>query len=341
MLARFLVAAGLAVAASGAAAQAEKTTVRFSQGWLFQATQAQFPLAEAKGYWKSEGLDVTVDRGSGSQTSIQRVVAGTHDIAYADVGTLVKWNAENPGKEMVLFYVAEDGFPLGVYSLKSKGLQKPKDLEGRKLGAPPFDGGRQMFPVFAKVNGVDTTKITWLSMDANLREQMLMKGEVDAITGFITSAVPSLNALGTKTADIAVMRYDAFGFDGFGNAVFASKDFVEKNPKTVAAFVRGVNKAMKELVADPKAAIEALKMRDGLINVGVETERLKLYVKELLLTPNVKANGFSSVSTKKLDAQIADVMEAFNVKASVTSASLYTDRFLPPKADRIPPAWKD
>lgn len=127
------------------------------------------------------------------------------------------------------------------------------------------------FPVFAKVNGVDTAKITWL----------------------------------------------------------------------VAAFVRGVNKAMKELVADPKAAIEALKMRDGLIDVGVETERLRLYVKELLLTPNVKANGFSSVNTKKLDAQIADVMEAFNVKASVTSASLNTDRFLPPKAERLPPVWKE
>ena len=331
----------LGVLAPPASAQLEKTNVRFSQGWLFQATQAQFPLAEVKGYWKSEGLDVSVDRGSGSQTSIQRVVAGTHDIAYADVGTIVKWNAENPGKEMTIVYVAEDGFPLGAYSLKSKGLTKPKDLEGKKLGAPPFDGGRQMFPAFAKVNGIDTSKITWLSMDANLREQMLIKGEVDAITGFITSAVPSLNALGVKTSDIAVMRYDAFGFDGFGNAVFASKDYVEKNPKTVAAFVRGVNKAMKEMVADPKAAIDALKVRDGLVNTAVETERLKLYVKELLLTPNVKANGFSSVNHAKLDAQIAAVLDAFNVKAQVTAAALYTDRFLPPKADRLPPAYKE
>jgi NitT/TauT family transport system substrate-binding protein len=316
-LSRLLTSAALAALLAGlalpASAQLEKTTVRFSQGWLFQATQAQFPLAEVKGYWKSEGLEVSVDRGSGSQTSIQRVVAGTHDIAYADVGTIVKWNAENPGKEMTIVYVAEDGFPLGAYSLKTKGLTKPKDLEGKKLGAPPFDGGRQM----------------------------LVKGEVDAITGFITSAVPSLNALGVKSADIAVMRYDAFGFDGFGNAVFASRDYVEKNPKTVAAFVRGVNKAMKEMVADPKAAIDALKVRDGLVNTAVETERLKLYVKELLLTANVKANGFSSVNHAKLDTQIAAVLDAFNVKAQVTAASLYTDRFLPPKADRMPPAWKD
>ena len=336
-----VVAATTLLAPGTASAQVEKPAVRFSQGWLFQATQAQFPLAEAKGYWKAEGLDVTVDRGSGSQTSIQRIVANTHDIAYADVGTIVKWNAENPGKEMVIVYVAEDGFPLGAYSLKSKGITKPKDLEGKRLGAPPFDGGRQMFPVFAKVNHLDTSKITWLSMDANLREQMLARGEVDAITGFITSAVPSLNAIGVKTADIAVMRYDAYGFDGFGNAVFASKAYVEQNPKTVAAFVRGVNKAMKELIADPKAAIDALKARDGLINTEVETQRLQLYIKELLLTPNVKANGFSAVNQKKLETQIADVLEAFNVKATMTAASLYTDRFLPPKADRLPPAYKE
>ena len=93
-----------------------------------------------------------------------------------------------------------------------------------------------MFPAFAKVNGIDQSKITWLSMDANLREQMLAKGEVDAITGFITSAVPSLNAIGVKTADINVMRYDAFGFDGFGNAVFASRDYVEKNTKAATVF---------------------------------------------------------------------------------------------------------
>ena len=332
----------LAVVISGpAAAQLEKPAIKFSQGWLFQATQAQFPLAHERGYWKSEGLDVTVDRGNGSATSIQRVISGTHEIAYSDVGTIVKWNAENPGKELMMIYVAEDGFPLGAFALKTKGIVKPKDLEGKKLGAPSFDGGRQMFPAFAKANGIDQSKITWFSMDASLREQMLVKGDVDVITGFITSAVPTLNGLGVKTADIMIMKYDDFNLDGFGNAVFASREFVEKNPKTVAAFVKGLNRAMKDIVADPKAAIGAIKARDPLINTDLETERLKLYVKELLLTPNVKANGFSAVDTKKLERQITSVMDAFNVKANVTVASMYTDKFLPSKADRMPPPYKE
>jgi NitT/TauT family transport system substrate-binding protein len=131
---------------------------------------------------------------------VQRVIAGTHDMAFADLGTIIKWNGENPDKPLVAVYVAEDGFPLGAFALKTKGIGKPKDLEGKTLGAPPFDGGRQMFPVFAKVNSLDAAKISWMSIDANLREQMLAKGQVDVITGFVTSALPTLNSLGIKGA---------------------------------------------------------------------------------------------------------------------------------------------
>lgn len=324
-----------------ALAQLEKPAIKFSQGWLFQATQAQFPLAAEKGYWKSEGLDVTVDRGAGSATSVQRVVSGAYDLAYADMGTVIKWNLENPGREIQAVYIAEDGFPLVAVALKKSGIAKPKDLEGRRMGAPSFDGGRQMFPVFAKVNGIDTSKIVWISMDANLREQMLARGEVDAITGFITSAVPSLNALGVKTADLTVMRYDAYDLNGHGNAVIATREFIEKNPKTVAAFVKGLNRGMKHLVAQPADAIAALKTRDPLINTGVETQRLSLYIKELLLTRNVRENGFSAVYPPKLLREIDSVAAAFGARSTVTPASVYTDRFLPPQAERLPPPYKE
>ena len=170
---------------------------------------------------------------------------------------------------------------------------------------------------------------------------MLARGEVDVITGFLTSAVPSLNGLGVKTADLNIMKYDDFNLDGFGNAVFATRDFVEKNPKTVAAFTKGLNKAMKELISDPKAAIAAIKGRDPLVSADLETQRLSLYVKELLLTDNVKKNGLSAVNTKKMEAQIASVLDAFNVKASMPVSSVYTDKFLPSKADRMPPAYKE
>ncbi len=252
-------------------AQVEKPGLKLSMGWLFQATQAQFPLTAEKGYWKSEGMDVTVDRGAGSATSVQRIVSGAYDFAFADMGTVIKWNLENPGREILAGYVAEDAFPLAAVALKKSGITKPKDIEGKRIGAPSFDGGRQLFPVFAKANSLDTGKITWTSMDANLREQMLVRGEVDAITGFITSTVPSLNALGIKSSELTVIRYDAHNLDGYGNTLIVMKDFADKNPKTVTAFVKGLNRGMKDMIASPKSAIDALKGRDPLINVDSET----------------------------------------------------------------------
>jgi NitT/TauT family transport system substrate-binding protein len=123
--------------------------------------------------------------------------------------------------------------------------------------------------------------------------------------------------------------------------VFGTREFIEKHPKTVAAFVKGLNRAMKDMVSDPNAALAALKTRDPLVSMDTEAARLKLYVRELLLTDNVRQNGFSAVEPKKLDATIAAVVEAFALKTSVSAASVYTDRFLPPKAERIPPAYKE
>ncbi|RZI95350.1 MAG: hypothetical protein EOP39_29710, partial [Rubrivivax sp.] len=150
-----------------------------------------------------------------------------------------------------------------------------------------------------------------------------------------------VGALGVKPADLSVIRYDANGLDCYGNAVIATRDFAEKNPKTTTAFVKAVNRGMKEMVAQPKAGLEALKLRDPLINMDVEAGRMTLYIKELLLTPNVKDNGFSSVSTARLQKSIDAVVEAFGAKTTATPASLYTERFLPPKAERIPPAYHE
>jgi NitT/TauT family transport system substrate-binding protein len=333
-LAGALIAGALAPAA--AFAQVETPRVRFSLGWLFQATQAHFTLAADRGYYKAEGLDVTVDRGAGSGASIQRVIAGSHELAYTDIGTLAKYNAENPGKEVIAVYVAEDGYPLAIFAPRGKGIATPKDLEGKRIAAPTFDGARQMFPAFAKANGIDPAKINWQTVDAQLREPMLVRGEADAISGFITSGIPTLAALGLKGDNLVVMRYSQNNLDGFGNAIIATREFAEKNPRTVAAFVRAANKGLRDMIAEPRAAIDSLKQRDPLVNVDTETERMQIVLSEgSVLTPNVKQNGLSSVDPKRLERAVAAVLDAYNLKVALPNDRVYTDRFLPPRAERM------
>jgi len=340
---RFILAAVIGLGSAQAAlAQVEKPNLKFTLGWLFQAPQAPFTYAAEKGYFKAEGLNVEVDRGSGSGASIQRVISGSHDIGHADMGTIIKWNAENPDKPLMVFYSPEDGYPLAIISLKDKAnITNPRQLEGRKLGAPVFDGARQMFPALAKANKLDAAKITWVTMDANLREAMLVRGEVDAISGFITSGGLGVEGLGVKKENIVVMKYDDHNLDGFGNVVFATREFTERNPRTVTALTRAINRAFKDAVSDPKAVAASLKGRDPLISLDLENRRMVLAVKEMYITPNVKANGLSSVEPKKLERAIASTLDAFNIKATLKPEQVYTDKFLPPKAERMLPEFKE
>jgi NitT/TauT family transport system substrate-binding protein len=107
---------------------AEKVTVRFT--WKLKGEYAPLFVALDKGYYKAEGLDVTMDPGQGSAGAVQRVATGAYQIGFADVNSTIEYNAKNPGKEVLCVFMAYDFAPFGVYALKKSGIKVPKDLDG-------------------------------------------------------------------------------------------------------------------------------------------------------------------------------------------------------------------
>jgi NitT/TauT family transport system substrate-binding protein len=85
--------------------------------------------------------------------------------------------------------------------------------------------GVARFPIFVKANNLDAAKITWTAMDAPLRETMLARGDVDAITGFYFTSLLNLNARGVKDEDVEVMMYPKYGVNLYGNAIIVSEQF--------------------------------------------------------------------------------------------------------------------
>src|SRR5437899_12384191 len=87
--------AAVAVMAGPAVAQ---TDVKFALDWKFEGPSAPYFVAIDKGYYKAEGLNVTVDSGPGSVAGIARVAAGTYPIGFFDINSLVKFRDQNPDK---------------------------------------------------------------------------------------------------------------------------------------------------------------------------------------------------------------------------------------------------
>lgn len=336
---RALVAAAVALVAPVAAFA--QTPIKFQLDWRFEGPAALFLASAAKGYYKEAKLDVTIDAGNGSGGTVTRVAQGTYDMGFADLAALMEFHANNPDapNKPVAVMMVYNNTPAAVLALKKSGITKPADLVGKKLGAPVFDAGRRGFPIFAKANNL--SNITWTSMDPPLRETMLVKGEIDAITGFSFTSLLNLEARGVKPEDVVVLPYPQYGVKLYGNVIIASPKLIKENPAAVKAFLSAFAKGAKEVMANPDPAIDYVKARDGIIDVKLEQRRLRMAIDAVVASADARSEGFGVVVPGRLALMASQVSDAFNTKTRVDPNVVWTDAFLPPKAElNILPAPK-
>jgi NitT/TauT family transport system substrate-binding protein len=330
--------AGLTLAALATTAAAQQTTrIRFQLDWRFEGPAALFVLPVAKGYFKQEGLDVVVDAGNGSGGTVTRVASGAYDMGFADIAAMIEFLAANqgiPGARMQAVYMLYDYSPAAVLALKKSGITKPADLNGKTMGAPVFDAGRKAFPLFVKANNLDSSKIKWTSMDPPLRETMLARGEVDAITGFYFTSLLNLNARGVKDEEVVVLKYPDYGVNLYSNTVIANQKFIDANPQAITGFLRALTKGIRDVVADPDGAIQYVKQRDPLIDEALEKRRLRLALDTVIATPAFKANGIGAVNKLKLEDTVAQVVTAFGLKTTPNTDTIFNSSFLPSAGER-------
>ncbi|WP_332775409.1 ABC transporter substrate-binding protein [Polaromonas sp.] len=325
-------AALLATAAFGVA-HAQNTPIKFQLDWRFEGPAALFLTPVAKGYFKANKLDVTVDAGNGSGGAVQRVASGTYDMGFADLAAVMEFHANNPDapNKPVAVMMVYNNTPASVMALKKSGIKTTANLSGKKLGAPVFDAGRRAFPIFAKANNI--TGVQWTTMDPPLRETMLARGDVDAITGFTFTSLLNLEARGVKAEDVMVLPYADHGVKLYGNVVIASPKLIKDNPAAVKAFLQAFAKGAKDVIANPAAAIEDVKARDGIINVPLETRRLQLAIDTVVNSPDARAEGFGQIKGPRLTLMASQVSDAFGTKTRINPDAIWNGSFLPTAAD--------
>ena len=325
----------VALVFSGAAFAQKEIPVRFALDWRFEGPAAPFFVAIDKGYYKAEGLNVSIDPGAGSVEGINRVASGAYEVGFADINSLIKYrdNPRNlPVKAVMMVY---DTPAFSIVSLKKNGITKPKDLEGKVLGAPAADGAYAQWPIFVQANKIDASKVKVENIGFPVREPMLAQGKVDAITGFWFSSFMNLRANNVPADEITVLHMRDFGVDLYGNVIIANPDFMRFSPKAVSGFVRATIRGIQDTVKSPDSAIDALMKRNPIAKREVELERLKLSLQKNFVTPDVQKNGLGAVDMKRLERSIDQIGLTFQYSNKPKAADIFTAQFLPPREHRL------
>lgn len=321
--------AGAAVFLCAAPSQAQ-TPVRFSLDWRWEGPAAFFAVALDKGYFKAEGLDVTIDTAAGSREPIARIAAGTHDAGFGDVNSLVRFRDENSDVGIKAVMMIYDRPPFAIIGRKSRGIStEVSSLQGKVFGAPAGDAAFAQWPIFKSVNKIDDSTMKFENVGFPVREPMLAQGEVDAVFGFSMSSYINLKSRGVPTEDIVVLLMSDYGVDLYGNAIIVSEAFAKEKPEAVKGLLRAITKGLQDTVRDPSAAVDSVLKRNDAAKKEVELERLKLVLDQNVLTPWVKANGLGGIDAERFARSLDQIGLTFKYKSKPTVEDIFTDVFLP------------
>ena len=328
MLKRRQIALGLAALPLARPAIAQGASkVSFTTSWIPEGPNLFAYVARDKGFWKQHGLDVSVARGSGSGTAAQAVAAGTFDFGMAATPTVIIQAA----RRLPITCIGQVNYDalMGIAVLASSPIKTPKDLEGRKLGASVSSGEYPFLSLYGQKAGFDMAKVDLVQIDGKVRERSLVEKQVDAVSSFATSTVPSLAPLGTS---LRFMLYRDAGLDFYGQSLTTQPARL-KDTALCAAFVAGAMEAIKFTLTNFDEAVDLFLKANSEVAIsstGREYSKIGLGLTNLTnLVPEVKEHGLGWADPAKVEAMVQTVVKyAAGDKAEVPNpATLFTNQF--------------
>jgi len=308
------------LAAAGSASAQEKFT--FALNWFAVGDHAAYWVVLDKGYYKAKGLDVTLENSKGSGDSIAKVDTGRADAGLADAAVVIA--SVGRGTTIKTVGMVFDKTPLNIFSLKSNPLAKPKDLEGKTLGAPPGDSQRQMFPAFAKVNGIDAAKVTWVNIEPAAKIAAVAEKRMDGV-GDYNTGLPLYEKAAGK-GNVVMMPWADFGFDMYSMSIIASAKTMKERPAVLKAFLEASYMGWRDVMADPKAAMEILKKSVPEVDVEVMTPNMMIGL-DLMKTERYAKNGIGWIDQKKMCDSVDLVNTYMGLPKKVDCKDVYTTDF--------------
>lgn len=323
----------LTLASPGLRAQStgKLTPLKFTLDFRVTGQTAPFFLAQQRGYYRDEGLDVSIDVGAGSVASITRIASGVYQMGLGDISSLIEFQAGNPPLVQAV-YQYYNRAPFVIIGRKDRGITDDfASLKGKKIAAAAVESTRRAWPMVARKLRQGPDLFQWVTTDFSARDNVMVRGDVDGATYFHDSAVSLFARLNPE--QLSVLRYTDAGVNLYGNAILASNALITQQPQVVAAFLRATNRAIVESLADPLPAIAATKARESILDEKLELERWKLTA-QYLAAPETAAIGLGDVRKLVLEQQMDQVVDVFGLKTRPSVEAVFNRGMLPAAAAR-------
>jgi NitT/TauT family transport system substrate-binding protein len=298
--------------------------VSFLLNWIAGGDHAPYYYAQKMGWYKDAGIDLTLLQGKGSVAAAQAAGAGINTFGLADMTTILV--ALGKGADEVAVMNVYANYPGGFYWLKSSGIKSVKDLAGKKIGNPPGDAARALWPALAKANGIDPGTVTWVNVGPAAKLAALKSGAVDAVTDFYNEHHTYKAQLG---AEMGYLAWKDAGVDPYGNSIAVNGAYLKAHRDTVAAFVKVSQKAFAACVADARPCIEALTETNS--GLQVESQTVNWHeVEQLMSDPTSQADGLGWFDPKRMTETYDLVKTYVGIDKPLTVTDIYSNAFLDP-----------
>jgi NitT/TauT family transport system substrate-binding protein len=163
---------------------------------------------------------------------------------------------------------------------------------------------------------------------------MLAAGQIDAALGYSFRLYVDLKDPGVPLDDIVLMLMANYGLKLYGNAIIINPKFAAAKPEAVRAFLHAFLRGLKDIVRRPAEAVESVVRRDDSVKKDVELERLRMAIRDNIVTPEVRAYGYGAVDLVRLAESIDQIGLVHTFKAKLKPEEIFDDSFLPPADER-------